>query len=138
MVIIGLLAAITLPNLSLSSTATRETVIVRTMTTLQVAAQTYQARYGDFPPQDAPGQIPPEFAPYLPAGAWSGPTPIGGLWDIDAADAGVRFAIGIHFGSTAPPIDKLQQVDAILDDGNLATGRFRQFGANRFYHVMAE
>ena len=137
-VLIGLLAAITLPNVSLSVSKTRETTVVRTLNVLQVAVQTFHARTSDYPLQANPGEIPTDFRPYLPAGAWTSETPLGGLWDIDRGDAGVTFAIGIHYGSTTPPIDRLAIVDTMIDDGNLATGRFRQFGANRFYHVMEE
>ena len=137
-VILGLLASIVLPNFTTSTTKTRETTFIRSLVSFQIATQTFQARRSDFPPQAAPGVIPEEFKSFLPAGAWSQDTPIGGQWDIDRTDAGVTFAIGVHFGSVNPPLDRLTTIDELMDDGDLTTGRFRQFGANRFYHVMAE
>ena len=137
-VIIGLLASIAVRNLDLSSTQTRETTFVRSLNSFVTAVQLYHAREPDFPPQEARGVIPESLESYLPPGAWHNETPIGGLWDIDRDDANVTFAIGVHYGATIPPTEMLERIDAIVDDGDLETGRFRRFGTNRFYLVLEE
>ena len=137
-VILGILASTVLPSFEKKSTSTREKTFINSIRVFITAAQIHQARTGVYPGQAAAGVIPAGFEPFVPVSAWNSETVIGGQWDVDTTDAGVECAIGVHFGGVSPPLDLLTKIDEIHDDGDLATGRFRQFGSNRFYHVVAE
>lgn len=40
-------------------------------------------------------------------------------------------------GAGGRPDDReMRDVDALLDDGDLATGTFRQFDSDRFYYIV--
>jgi hypothetical protein len=71
---------------------------------------------------------------------WTNVTPIGGVWDTEFNDNGVTSALRIHFNGEGETRDDayMQQVDAIVDDGNLATGGFQRLAAGRYYAIIAD
>ena len=137
-VILGIIASMVLGNVSGSVTGTREQTFVRALKGYSGAVQMYHARESSYPTKATAGVIPPEFQSYLQAGAWDLPTPVGGQWDIDRQESQLTMGIGVDFGGTQPPLETMTEIDRIMDDGNLATGRFRRFGTAKFYHVLEE
>jgi hypothetical protein len=61
-------------------------------------------------------------------------------WDIDSGDFGVRCVVGIDLGHAPSVLElaNLQAVDALIDDGDLATGIFQGFDRNRRGYLLVE
>ena len=136
--ILGLLAAIVLPNVAAPVQGSKNQTFATQLREFTTAAQMFAIREDRYPEAAAAGQIPLDFREYLPAGAWDNETPLGGHWDIAGSDVNVVFGLGVDYGPTPPPVALLTEVDVIVDDGDLQTGRFRRLEPGKFYHVMVE
>ena len=86
--------------------------------------------------KDSPtGTLPPELASYIRAEQWAAQTPINGKWDVEKNTYGTHRALGVHFISgsgTMPSSAILQQIDAIVDDGDINNGKLRLLDVDRF------
>jgi len=104
------------------------------------AAMRFQLDTGQYPEDAASGALPAGFGNYVQANRWEGGTPIGGVWDSENNSFGVISALGVHFNGTGDTRDDafMQQIDATLDDGDLATGGFRKIADNRYYFIVAD
>ena len=87
---------------------------------------------GDWPPAAAPAAIPAGMNAALPADRWSQATPIGGhyTWARESLQRGTRLQAAIVITGSGPApvsIDRrvLTEIDRLIDDANLDTGRFR-------------
>ncbi|GAA0858897.1 type IV pilin protein [Aliiglaciecola litoralis] len=67
---------------------------------------------------------------------WSAPTLLGGNWNWEGPDNYPYAAIAID-GATAPEEDIIQ-LDVILDDGDLSSGKFRRTNNGRYTFVIDE
>lgn len=85
----------------------------------------HSAGKGGYPPEAAPGVIPAGMDEDLRGVAWTQPTVLGGRWDWDNRQFGYTAGVSVHFGDAMPCAD-MEEVDRIMDDGNLATGAFRE------------
>lgn len=49
-------------------------------------------------------------------------------------------AVGVHFWGGGPAKDDayMQQIDAVVDDGELTTGWFRKIAGDRYYFIIAQ
>lgn len=124
-VIIGLLASMALPAYS---SQTRNAKCGRTAAELKVLSAGfvgYLAEHGDFPP-DSHLTLPPGMEDYINPQIWADGTPLGGTYNWEGPDNYGYAAISI-FGS-GEDAETFQILDGLLDDGDLATGRFRQIG----------
>jgi len=68
--------------------------------------------------------MPTEMAEYLGGFPWSEDTVIGGQWDWDYGVFGVT--AGVSVKSPKWGNEQMQEIDALIDDGNLGSGQFRQ------------
>ncbi len=60
---------------------------------------------------------------------------------MEAASYGLTSSLGVHFkNGTGDRKDDayMQEIDAIIDDGDLASGSFRKLAPRRYYFVVAE
>jgi len=62
-------------------------------------------------------------APYLAKMAWFERTPIGGQWDWDNGQFGFKAGVSVYQPDRTP--QEMREIDAMIDDGDLATGGFR-------------
>lgn len=138
--ILGILAAIIVPRFSSASDEASKRAFATSVLGFVDAAMMYQAREGRPIPDGGTGLLPPGMEPYIKARDWEDETPIGGQWDSEFRDVGgMESLVGVHYmGGGDPGAVFMSDVDAILDDGNLATGAFRDFGASRYYYIIAE
>jgi prepilin-type N-terminal cleavage/methylation domain-containing protein len=81
---------------------------------------------GHFPPERAAGQQPAGITNYLSRLDWSAETPLGGFWDWDYEQSQFGCRAGVSVYRPDWTDDRMSAVDRRLDDGNLATGRFRK------------
>ena len=129
--IIGLLAVLAVPAVRKSRRASQNTAFVNDLRVLSGhVIEFYATQRGDFPPDAAPGVLPDEFSDYLRKGFdWSEATPIGGRWDWDrAADRGTKIygcyaGLSVFLPNRTTP--EMQEIDRMIDDGDLLTGTFR-------------
>ncbi len=135
MVIIGLLAALSLPALKKARASARNARVMSDFRTFAGAFQQYVAENGGQWPADQPtgGALPAAMANYLRASNWNTPTPFGGAynWDYNQTHQSrvVKAAIAIYATGTAPVTitsAELLEFDRKYDDGNLSTGVFQQ------------
>jgi prepilin-type N-terminal cleavage/methylation domain-containing protein len=129
--IISLLAALSLPTIKAVKRRTVATAIGNDLRTFAAAFDTYVHETGSWPAETAAGVLPPEMANRLYAQAWTRTTPLGGQynWDQNQMHASKRYQAAIAISATAASpfiqdADLLEAVDRIIDDGNLATGKF--------------
>ncbi|MFG0283002.1 MAG: type II secretion system protein [Phycisphaerales bacterium JB039] len=138
--ILGILAALVVPRFATASEDAARQAFSESLLGFVDAATMYQAREGRPIPDGGTGLLPPGMEPYVKARDWENGTPIGGMWDSEFRDVGgMESLIGVHFmGGDDPGAAFMTQVDAIFDDGNLATGAFRDFGGSRYYYIIIE
>lgn len=137
-VILGILSAIVVPAFASAVGESRAGAFVTSVRNMAKAAEMYQARTGLYLPDSTSGVLPPELADYLDTTEFENGTPLGGDWDTEFNDNGFTSAIGVHFDGDDPGDAFMTEVDALFDDGDLATGEFQQgTGAGRYYYVLA-
>jgi len=140
-VILGVLAAIVVPQFVDATAQSSKSVFVANLRHYTEAAQLYMFDTGGFPEDSASGELPAGFEDYIDAGKWAVGTPVGGAWDIEHQDAGgVQSAVGVHFDGTGQTRDDMymREVDTLIDDGDLSTGRFRKLEETRYYFIIRE
>ena len=135
--IMGLLATFLVPAVA---QAMKDRENARAASKLRQAVMAFglcKSETGSYPPDRTPGVIPPEMVDYFADMGitewWSKKTEIGGNWDWDN---GYHFAYSVSIARPARPVKQLQRFDALVDDGNLATGKFRAVGVQ--YHYIIE
>ena len=137
--ILGVLATIVVPAYSGLSDDAAKNTFVTDMRSFITAAEYYRTKTGNYPEAASAGESPPGWSDYVTARKWTRITPIGGLWDIERDSYGA--ALGVYFMTGQGQIrndEYMQDIDALLDDGNLATGRFRKLDTNRYYYILAD
>lgn len=139
-VILGVLATIVIAQVAVSTDDTRGTTFAAQLKTFLNAEAVYRERTGNYLEDASSGVIPEGFETYIDRDKWENGTPIGGVWDAQADEDGVISAIGVHFNGVGTSRDAayMLKIDRAIDDGDLSTGAFRQFAADRFYFVIAE
>jgi general secretion pathway protein G len=135
--ILGLLAAIVIPQFSDFTGETRRAAFVSSAQIFVAAAKRYELDYGEYP-EARNGELPDGFGDYIESNKWEQATPIGGKWEAELNTGGVRAALGVHYGGGDPDHDPSQMlvIDEIADDGDLTTGAFRHFGGKRYFFVI--
>ena len=141
-VIIGLLAAASLPAYRLITLRSRAASVVNDLRTFSTVFITYSLQNGRYPDDGDPQVVPPQVAGQLP-GNFSQRTPIGGVykWNFDVPADGVpaKAAIIIQAvtgNSLLDDLDQLETVDKQIDDGNLATGNMQLGSTNSLVFII--
>jgi prepilin-type N-terminal cleavage/methylation domain-containing protein len=141
-VIIGLLAAASLPAYRLITLRSRAASVVNDLRTFSTVFITYSLQNGRYPDDGDPQVVPPQVAGQLP-GNFSQRTPIGGVykWNFDVPADGVpaKAAIIIQAvtgNSLLDDLDQLETVDKQIDDGNLATGNLQLGSTNSLVFII--
>jgi prepilin-type N-terminal cleavage/methylation domain-containing protein len=132
--IIGLLAAIAIPNFV---RARENSINTRYAADLRVALDAftmYSQDNGNYPPDVQPGVMAQGMSSYLARMDWLGTTVLGGRWDWD----NWGYVKGVTVNGTPASQEQLIKVDAMIDDGNLETGNFRNRGGGSAYIFILE
>lgn len=133
--IIGVLAALAILSYE---TFTVRAKIGRTATELKYFATAfmgYNYVVGEYPP-DSHNQLPPGMEDFIASDAFNQPTPLGGRYNWEGPDF-YPYA-GISIDQVAVSERVLQALDSVIDDGNLATGRFRYTSNGRPTFILEE
>jgi len=122
-VIIGLLAAIALPGFERVRTASRNSTLANDLRQFRAAFETYNLEHGAWPEDRTEGILPPEMNGYINRESFERRTVVGGNYDWEGPGA-FSFVAGISVRNSNLIDEDAEKLDAILDDGNLATGIF--------------
>jgi type IV pilus assembly protein PilA len=133
--IIGILASIAVPQYKqyvlraqLTETATQIGSFARAF---EVAKQVN----GDYP-DDTHLTLPQVTGLFINASDWASSTLLGGNWNWEGPDGYSYAGIAID-GATAPEED-IAQLDAIMDNGDLSSGKFRKTPNGRYTYIIEE
>jgi len=121
--IIGLLASLGIPNMLKAGNNTRKVRFAREIRIIGHAFVQYAFAHGDYPADKTPAQMPNGMAEYLSGFPWSEDTVIGGQWDWDYKVFGIT--AGVSVKSPNWNSEQMQEIDVLIDDGNLGSGQFR-------------
>lgn len=137
-VILGILAAIVIPAFANATEDTRKTAFAQELRIFRDGLLRYEIDFGTMPADGGSGTVPAGLEPYVNVPQWEGGTPLGGVWDNETDDV-VGAGMGVHFNGTGQTRDAvyMAEVDRIVDDGDITTGKFRRFG-DRYYSVLRE
>ncbi len=128
-VIIGLLAAMSLPAYRRITLRSKTVAVVNDLRAYSTAFITYNLQNGKWPADGTPQVVPPEMLGALPE-AFTAKSPIGGVykWNYDVSAAGlspVKAAIiieSVSGMSVSDDLDLFEMIDREMDDGNINTG----------------
>lgn len=142
-VIIGLLAALAVPAFQKVQQRSQVSRFANDIRVFAQGLETLMLELGELPGDPGSGSLAgghAALADYINGGKYTQPTSLGGVWDIDSGDFGVRCVVGVDLGGapTALQLANLQSVDALSDDGDLSTGSFRGFNGNRRGDLLIE
>lgn len=138
-VILGILAAIVMPQAASAMGDVRQTAFAREIQLFTDAAVMHRSQTGFWIGDGGSGTIPAGFEDYIDPADWENGTPIDGSWDTETRpDFDLTLGIGVHFQDVTTRKDAayMTGVDALFDDGDLTTGGFQQFAADRFYFIV--
>lgn len=136
-VIIGLLASLAIPAFQRVQRASQNARIANDFRVFVQAFEHYNMQNGTWPNNTGPGVIPS--APVsmngdFNAGAWRSVTAIGGRWNWDKNISGIT--AGVSISSFTCDDAQLAEIDAKIDDGDLATGLFRKVSSSRVTYIV--
>jgi type IV pilus assembly protein PilA len=138
-VIIGLLAALAIPAMQRTQRASKNARLINDFRVFSQAFEIYNTQNGGWPDSAGPGvmpTLPTSISDTLRSASWQGATAVGGLWQWDNASASAG-DVGICISGFTCTDAQLTELDAKMDDGNLATGRFKKTSATRVIYVLA-
>jgi len=141
-VIIGLLAAMSLPAYRRITMRSKTAAVVSDLRAFSTAFITYSLQNGRWPADASPQEIPPEMAGAL-ATAFAGKSPIGGVykWNYDVSADGITAKAAIIIETVGSDVisddaDLRDMIDAEMDDGVGATGNVRVGSTNSLVYII--
>lgn len=136
-VILGILAATVIVQVVDARKDTEKIAFITSGRIFADAALRFRLEYGAYPNDTMPGNLPDGFAEYINYQAWLADTPIGGQWDAELNEDGIISAVGVVFdNSNRKSAEYMREIDTAMDDGNLNTGFFRRFNADRYFFIV--
>jgi type IV pilus assembly protein PilA len=132
-VIIGLLAAMAIPAIQRVQKRSQNSRFVSDLRVFTQAFETYSLQNGAWPPNVGPGIVPAGLSGALQVNVWTNTTVVGGNWNYDNNINGISVAVSVSGNN----IDnaRMQEIDAMIDDGDLSTGIFQMIN-NRYMYIL--
>ena len=129
--VIALLAMIALPSFLRARRRSQNAAFVNDLRIVTSAFSLYAAEHTDYPPNATPGVLPPEMDGYFgPTFNFSAATPIGGSWDW--VNRRVGTLVGVAVMNPTADTEQLEEIDALIDDGDLSQGAFARAAGGRY------
>jgi prepilin-type N-terminal cleavage/methylation domain-containing protein len=122
--VVGLLSAIAIPNMAKSRDTAAAARFAHDIRLAMDAFTAYSFERGTYPPDRQPGEVPPGMEDYLRPIQWTRETSLGGQWDWDYQVFGVKAGVSVFQPIVGRPV--LELVDQLMDNGDLASGGFRE------------
>ena len=135
--IIGILSSIAIPNYISYRRKAQIAGAAADIKNFEKGFIAYALDEGDFP-DDSHIILPdlPTMADYINPDVWGKTTALGGTYNWEGLDTYPYAGVSI-FEATAPRRD-LELLDAMLDDGDLTQGKFRQTPNDRYTYIIEE
>ncbi|MFT4863260.1 MAG: prepilin-type N-terminal cleavage/methylation domain-containing protein [Pseudohongiellaceae bacterium] len=135
--IVGVLASVALPVYADYATRARLIETALKLGNWSREFRRWEIANGRFP-NDSHAGLPAEAVRTLNIieSEWSAPTELGGTWNWEGPD-GYPYA-GIAILAPTATVQDIAQLDYILDDGILSTGKFRQTPNGRYTYIIWE
>lgn len=124
-VILAILAVIVISSIP---DVTRSARVNQTATHLKMladVARLYNSKEGGWPPDQSAGALPPQLGQYVRGNPFGVKVPIGGDFDWNNGWGTFDRSIGIR--DVNKDLDIWREVDKVLDDGDLTSGRVVQY-----------
>lgn len=140
-VIIAILAVVTIPSFGNLTEESARAAFASNLKSYARSAEVYAAQNRRYPADGTTGSVPAGMEDLVDPTDFARITPIGGRWDFEYLDNGITAGVGVHFDGSGQTRDDffMALLDAEIDDGNLATGAFREIApSTRYYYVLAE
>ncbi|MDX1950579.1 MAG: type II secretion system protein [Verrucomicrobiota bacterium] len=122
--IIGLLASMAMASLSKARVRSQNTIFINDVRVFSGDFERYALENRTYPPDTTPTVVPAGMDGYLKVKRWQGVTPIGGSWDWDYNQFGVKAGVSVY--QPGARTERMQDIDRMIDDGDLDNGSFRQ------------
>ncbi len=135
-VIIGLLAALAVPAFQRVQRASQNSRTVNDFRVFSQAFEVYSTTNGSWPANVGAGVVPAGMLGDFKTDVWRAPTALGGAWNWDTTISG--FTAGVSISGFTCTRAQLVEIDAKLDDGDLAAGHFRLVQANRVMLILEQ
>jgi len=132
-VIIGLLAAVAVPTAARVRRKTQNSRFVNDLRAFSQAFETYAMKSGMWPPNGSSGVVPTGMSGELRDANWQAVNSLGGRWNWDYKTGGITAGISVSGVTVADA--QMTEIDAKIDDGNLATGIFIK-NTNKFTYIL--
>jgi prepilin-type N-terminal cleavage/methylation domain-containing protein len=132
--IIGVLAVLAIPGFRIARIRSQNTAFINDMRIIEGAINTCVLEAKTYPADMNAKIMPPELASHLARMDWTKTTPIGGYWDYYGKVAGITCGIGVYCPGRSA--DEMAEIDAKIDDGNLAAGLFRQVSPEEYVSII--
>ena len=137
--IISILAGFAIPAYFSYRDNAKLSVIASDLRTFGIGFEAYISTNGCYPPDshdDAPYNLKNGYGTedFLPIGAWTTPPAWGGFYNWEGPNTYPYAGISL-FGTTAPQ-STMSQLDRMMDDGDLSTGKFRQTPNGRYTYIV--
>ncbi|MCG6157613.1 hypothetical protein L1A08_17565 [Rubinisphaera sp. ICM_H10] len=139
--VMGIISSVAAVKMFEVSTDAKVNAMATTFADFVRAAELRKQIEGGYFKDSPTGTLPPELAAFIRPEQWEAVTPINGKWDVEKNTFAIKRALGIHFIAGSGPMPDssiLQQIDAVIDDGNISTGSLRLLDTDRFYYVLHE
>ena len=133
--IIVVVASIALPSMGSIRNGAQVCATVADLKNFATAFRAYSMLEGGYPP-DTHETIPAGIEDYLSPSSFEREAPISGRYNWEGPDA-YSYA-GISLTTTAASEEDLELLDHQIDDGNLATGFFRQTPNGRYTYIIED
>lgn len=125
-VIIGLLAVMAMPAFQKARLGTQNTRLVNDLRIFQQGFANYSLELGAWPPDAPAGELPAPMIGFVPEDKFEARTVVGGRYKW--SNPSTSFSAAIVLSSTYLDVSQAQQIDNMMDDGVLTTGRFQADG----------
>ena len=133
--IIAVLAALAVPAFARARQRTRAAKFEEAVRIAVGAFEQYAVEHGGYPADVNRGIVPAGMDSYFGTKLdWTAPTPIGGNWDWDVGNFGIKAGVSVITPNLTDA--EMRAIDAQIDDGNLTTGGFRNTAPQRFTSVI--
>jgi prepilin-type N-terminal cleavage/methylation domain-containing protein len=134
--ILGLLAAMAVPSFMKARTQTYVSCVANDLRVFSAAFEQRCMETGIYPP-DTEDTFPPEMTGYIDRYRWRTPV-LGGRYEWEGPDANPYAAVAIVGPNPGFGEGIMSQLDRLVDDGVLTTGRFRLVDSGRYTFVIEE
>ncbi len=132
--VIGLLATLAVPYFRSVRESAQNSYLINNWRVFSDAYEQYAKAQGDYPPDANRGIVPNGMAEYLSNTIWKETTPMGGNWDWDVDGFGINAGVSLVDANLG--ILQMQNIDFVIDDGDLSLGIFQRVGATRYCLIM--